>query len=158
MDIPVTVIGQKMVLDTGQNILAPKSQKFIKFKFDLSDEWNDLTVFAQFTQGGHSYNSYLADDNTVYLPSEITIGPCSMMLYGSGSGNVRGTTHAISLYIIDNRFVEDGESTVISESLYDQILERFDERIQSLYEQFIEHFDTVALVAKPAEIRSYFGF
>ena len=105
MNIPVTVSGQKMILDTGQNILAPGSQKFIKFIFDLSDEWMGLTIFAQFTQGNHSYNSYLIDGNAVFLPSEITIGPCSMTLYGTGGENVRGTTQALPLFIADNHFV-----------------------------------------------------
>ena len=121
MDVPVTVVGQKMFLDTGQHRFAPGSQKFIKFQFDLSDDWSDLTVFAQWTQNGVGYNTYLDADNCAYLPSEITSGECLMMLYGTGGGDIIGITNAVRLCISDDTFVADGQSTVITQSLYDQI-------------------------------------
>ena len=122
MDVHVAVDGQRMTfLDSGYRF-APHSQKFIKFQFDLSDDWSELTVFAQWTQNGHSYNSYLDSEHCVYLPSEIMSGECSMMLYGTGTSGEIGTTNAVKLCIATDAFVADGQSTVITQSLYDQLV------------------------------------
>ena len=123
MNVPVTVVGQRMYLDTGQHRLAPGSQKFIKFIFDLSSDWDGLTVFAQWQQGGNAYNVYLDSERSACLPGEITAGECRMMLYGIGSNNVIGTTTPVRLCITDDMFVADGQSTVITQSLYDQLVE-----------------------------------
>lgn len=42
MEIPVKVVSQKMRLPTNYKFLAPGSQKFVKFIFDLSSDWNNL--------------------------------------------------------------------------------------------------------------------
>lgn len=129
MDVHVAVDGQRMTfIDSGYRF-APQSQKFIKFVFDLSDDWNDLTIFAQFKQGNNAYNSYLDSSNCVYLPNEIAAGDCCMMLYGTGNGAVIGTTNGIRLCISDNGYVEDAQSTEITESLYQQLIERLNDYI-----------------------------
>ena len=69
----IDVIGQKLILNEKQTIVS-KSQEFVEFEFNLSDEWKDLLVFAQFKQGEESYNIYLDDDNKCFLPSEIKDG------------------------------------------------------------------------------------
>ena len=69
----IDVIGQKLILNEKQTIVS-KSQEFVEFKFNLSNEWKDLLVFAQFKQGEESYNIYLDDDNKCFLPSEIKDG------------------------------------------------------------------------------------
>lgn len=38
MEIPVKVVSQKMRLPTNYKFLAPGSQKFVKFIFDLSSD------------------------------------------------------------------------------------------------------------------------
>ena len=145
MNIPVTVIGQKMILDTGQSILAPGSQQFIKFVFDLSEDWNGLTIFAQWVQDGASYNKYLSADGSVFLPSEIGQGKCTMALYGTGSGSVIGTTLPLCLYIQDNSFVADGNSTDITQALYDQMMAA------------LNGYVDVSRIATLAEVKSYLG-
>ena len=158
MNIPVTVIGQKMILDTGQSVLAPGSQKFIKFVFDLSDEWNGLRIFAQWVQKGASYNKYLESDGSVYLPSEIIEGECTMTLYGTGSGNVIGTTLPLCLYIQDNHYVADINSTEITQPLFDQLMAELDgylteERIATHTE--VQSYLGSDLIATNAEVQSY---
>ena len=69
----IDVIGQKLILNEKQTIVS-KSQEFVEFEFNLSDEWKDLLVFAQFKQGEESYNIYLDENNKCFLPSEIKDG------------------------------------------------------------------------------------
>lgn len=77
--------------------------------------------FAQFRQNGVAYNSYLDEENSAYLPTEIGEGTCTMMLYGSG-GEVIGTTNYITFTIDKNILISDASSTDISESLYQQLV------------------------------------
>lgn len=145
MEIHVTVDGQRMTFEDSGYRFAPRTQKFIKYKFDLSEDWSPLTVFAQFTQGENSYNSYLDYDDCVYLPSEITAGECYMMLYGTGANEVRGTTNAIRMCITEDRFVEDAQSTVITQSLYDQLIAQ------------LQDYLTTEHVASVAEVKEALG-
>ena len=126
MEIPVAVFGQKIVMQANQRRLAPGSQKFIKFAFDLSEDWDGLTAFAQFKQGSNTYNVYLDNSNCVYMPAEISAGECYMMLYGTGQNSSIGTTNSIKLCINDETFVADSNSTVITESLYNQLVDQLD--------------------------------
>lgn len=48
MIIPVIVTGQRMKIHSIYKLIAPRSQQFVQFVFDLSSDWNGLTVFAQF--------------------------------------------------------------------------------------------------------------
>ena len=121
MEINVTVDGQNMSIPSYRRKYVSGSQEFVKFIFYLSEDWTDLTAFAQFTQGDDSYNVYLDEDGAAYLPAEIGPGNCRIMLYGTG-GDVIGTTNAISIYIDDSGFVADAESTEITESLYNQLV------------------------------------
>lgn len=123
MDISVTVEGQNMTTSYSQMSLALHSQQFVRFAFTLSSEWDNLTVFAQFIQDGVAYNQYLDSDNCAYLPSEIVKGYCYLMLYGTGS-SVIGTTNSLLLTVHENHYIEDAQSTVISESLYQQLVDR----------------------------------
>ena len=129
MDVHVIVDGQRMAFRDGSYRFAPRSQRFVKFIFDLSDDWSGLTIFAQWIQCGNAYNAYLDSNGCVYLPHEIVNGTCLMMLYGTGSGGVIGTTSPIKLNISDDIFVADAESTVIAQSLYDQLVARMSQYV-----------------------------
>jgi len=122
MEVLVNVINQKLKIDTNLKRFVAGSQRFVRFIFNLSDEWKELSPFVQFAQNGTGYNVYLnSDDWGCYLPSEIVSGTCTMMLYGS-DGTVIGTTNAITLTIDENNLIIDAESTDISQSLYDQLI------------------------------------
>ena len=139
MELLVNVINQKLKLATNLKSLVAGTQKFIKFTFNLSDDWNGLHPFAQFIQGENSYNDYLDEDNSVYLPPEIQQGICKILLYGS-DGTIIATTNYLELTIDDNFLISNASSTNISQSLYDQLMEKFN-RItnldQSQYEELI---------------------
>lgn len=121
MDVLVNVANQKLKIATNLKSLVAGTQEFVRFVFNLAGDWDNLMTFAQFSQNGVSYNQYLDDNNSVYLPSEIGVGTCTLMLYGSG-GNTIATTNYLTLTIDKNILVSDAKSTEISESLYNQLV------------------------------------
>lgn len=123
MDVLIYVSNQKLKLATNLNDYVEGTQEFIKFNFRLPDDWNGLTVFAQFGQDGKFYNKYLDAENCVYLPHEIGAGTCTLMLYGSDH-NVIATTNYLTLTINKNILVSNAASTEITESLYQQLVTR----------------------------------
>lgn len=110
-----------MYASSAVGSIVSGSQQFVRFKFNLGEEWNGLLTFAQFMQNGVAYNQYLDDENSVCLPSEIAAGTCTLMLYGSNDGTI-GTTNYLTLKIDENILVSDASSTDISESLYNQLV------------------------------------
>lgn len=121
MSIFVNVVNQKMSITSTFDNIVSGSQGFVKFRFNLSDDWDGLMPFAQFAQNGLAYNQYLDSDNCVTLPSEIGAGTCTMMLYGS-AGTKRATTNYLTLKIDKDILVADAQSTEISQSLYAQLV------------------------------------
>ena len=121
MSIMVNVVGQRMIMSPTFDNLVSGSQDFVKFKFNLSAEWDGLVTFAQFRQSGNAYNQLLDENNEAALPAEIGAGTCTMMLYGSG-GTVKGTTNYLTLVIDESMLVQDAQSTEITQSLYDQLV------------------------------------
>ena len=123
MSILVNVINQKMVMSSCNSELVAGSQQFVKFRFNLDEDWQDLVAFAQFRQGEHAYNQYLDEDNCAYLPPEIGVGTCTLMLYGSNNATI-GTTNYLTFKVSANNLISDAQSTEISESLYTQLVAR----------------------------------
>ena len=125
MDILVDVAGQKLKISTNLKSLVSGTQEFIRFVFNLGGDWDNLTTFAQFRQNGAAYNQYLDENKSAYLPTEIQPGKCTIMLYGSG-GNTIATTNYVALTIDEHHLIVDAESTDISLSLYNQLVNRVD--------------------------------
>lgn len=124
MKILVNVDGQKLRIPSNFRGYVAGSQEFVYFKFNLSEDWDNLSVFAQFIQNKIPYNVYLDNENGVYLPPEIREGTCTLMLYGSYQ-KVIATTNYITLEIDKNILVSDANSTEISQSLYNQLITKF---------------------------------
>ena len=132
----INVVGQAMYATSANDHLVEGSQEFVKFCFQLSDDWNGLTVFAQFRQGEEAYNKYLDSENTANLPAEIKEGTCTLMLYGSND-TVIGTSNYLTFRVDKNMLVSNTGSTEISKSLYDQLVSRvagLDTRIDQIEE------------------------
>ena len=131
MELSVNVIKQKLKLATNSYNLVAGSQQFVKFIFNLSDEWDGLLTFAQFIQDSNSYNAYLDENNSVYLPHEIQAGTCKVILYGTGSqgegSQIIATTNYLKLNIDENIAVANANSIDISKSLYDQLVNKFNQ-------------------------------
>lgn len=124
MTILVRVVNQKLKTTSNLKSLVSGSQEFVQFKFVLDSDWDDLTVFAQFIQDENAYNQYLDSDNCAYLPSEIVDGTVKILLYGTGD-DVIATTNYLSYEVEENALVSDAESTEISQSLYQQLVNSF---------------------------------
>ena len=125
MDILVNVVNQKLKMSTNLKSIIDGTQQFVRFVFNLGSDWDELTSFAQFCQNGVAYNQYLDSDNCAYLPAEIGVGTCTMMLYGTNGATI-GTTNYLTFTIDDNILIADARSTEISQSLYQQLVTRVD--------------------------------
>ena len=96
------------------------TQQFIRFLFELSPNWDDMQVYAQFGQNGEAYN-VLLNNNMAYLPTEIVPGKCTLLISGS-NGTKKCTTNAVDLDIQENILVVNAHNTQITRDLYDQML------------------------------------
>lgn len=123
MDILVNVANQKLKIATNLKSLVAGTQEFVRFVFNTSGDWDGLATFAQFRQNGVAYNQYLDDDKAAFLPSEIGVGTCTVMLYGSNENTI-ATTNYLTLTIDENILVSDAQSTDISLSLYNQLVSK----------------------------------
>ena len=132
MDIYVSVANQKLKIATNLKNLVAGTKDFIRFIFELTDDWQNLHPFVQFKQNDVTYNQYLDEEDSAYLPAEITSGTCTMTLYGS-NGKTVATTNYITLQIDDSRFIVDANSTDITPPIYEQIMEKFDKLLEADY-------------------------
>ena len=128
MDIAIDVIDQKLRLKTDKKVgrLVSGTQEFVRFVFNLTSDWDGLSVLAQFNQGGVPYNQYLDSEHGAFLPAEIKAGSVTLMLYGTG-GTTIGTTNYLTFQIDKDIFVTDANSTDISQSLYTQLVNQFND-------------------------------
>lgn len=102
MSILVNVVGQKMYVSSTMSCIVDGSRNFVKFRFNFSEDWDGLQVKAQFKQNGTVYHRILDDENSVFLPSEIVAGTCTLMLTGSSNTFVFGTSNYLTLKIEKN--------------------------------------------------------
>ena len=120
MNITINVVGQKMT--TNYKKIVEGSQNFVKFTFNLPDEWKEINPSACFCQGDKVVKVLLDTNNSVFLPSQITSGKCELMLYGAKengeSGDIIGTSNSIVLQIDSTHSVEWAEDIEYVESQY----------------------------------------
>ena len=134
MEILVKVVNQKLKIASNLKSVVAGTQEFISFKFAYGDDWSELTTFAQFTQNGNSYNVYLDENDCCYLPPEIVSGKCTVMLFGTKTVTIRevphttrATTNVIEFEITPNMLIENASSTEITQTLYDQLVQKVNE-------------------------------
>lgn len=125
MDIFITVDKQKMRCNNNVRSFVAGTQEFILFNFLLPDEWDDLTVYAQFTQNDKPYNVYLDADDRAYLPPEIKEGICTLALRGT-RGNTIAVTEPLQLNISANPIQGGLSSTGVTLTLYEQLVNKVD--------------------------------
>lgn len=121
MDIEVNVVNQELKIATNLQSFTEGTQEFIRFIFNMSEDWDELVSFAQFIQNDVGYNVYLDENNSVFLPSEITEGVCYLVLCGC-QGDTIAVTRCLPLYFENNMLIGDGQSTEITRSLYEQLV------------------------------------
>lgn len=120
MDILVNVTNQKLKVATNQKTFVAGTQEFIRFVFELSEDWLQLSTFVQFQQNNKSYNVYLDEENAAYLPPEIQSGEMTIAL----QGNLRRTiakSSSLTFGVSVDPIKSDSNGTEITLSLYDQL-------------------------------------
>lgn len=140
MDIKIYVRGQTIKEPPVYTQLAPGSRNFVNFIFDLSEDWDNLTTYAQFSQNGTAYNVKLDSNNSAYLPAEITSGIATLMIFGSGGEDIVGTTNYLTFHVGKNVFIGSGEipgddgSPGIIYFLSDEDIEKIAEQVAQIIE------------------------
>lgn len=99
MDITIKISGQHLKTDANLNGITLENINFIRIKFDLSDDWENLKCFAQFKQGRTIYDQYLDENNSVTLPINISEGEWSISLYGKDD-KVVATSDSLTMVVI----------------------------------------------------------
>lgn len=124
MIIKICVNGQSMEWYDRPPQVADNSIEFVKFKFDLSPDWKDFEVVAQFTQT-KTYNQVLID-GCCSMPAEIIAGSCRLSLFGQKGGHpIRATSTPLCLHIKRSGFVSSAETPIPpTPDLYSQLLEK----------------------------------
>lgn len=136
MDIFCTVEGQRLKIDTNLRHFAHGSDDFVRFLFAMTSDWDGLLTFAQFRQNGNVSNEYLSPvtvtENgqevtrpSATLPDWLAPGPATMVLYGTGRETVIGTTNYVDFVVTHTGFVGDVVTTDMTETLYQQLINRF---------------------------------
>lgn len=146
MNVSVNFVGQKLHLATNLKNYVDGSQKFVRFTFNFADDsWNDMITIAQFQQNGNAYNVYLDSDNSAYLPTEITEGKCTLLLFGSKT-EVKATTSYIELFIDGNRIVQDAKAAKLTETDYTKLVNDVSNKI--LFAENISNKDCDTLTGR----------
>ena len=129
MIVGVNVEGQSLRWYDRPPKIADMSIRFVKFKFNLSPDWDGYEVTAQFTQK-ETY-SMLLDDDYCDLPPELTDGPCLVSVFGYKSGQeARATVIPLVFSIEKSGFVSDGKTPIPpTPDLYAQYLDRVDKAV-----------------------------
>ena len=122
-EVYINVSGQKRSAAPSCGGFVDGSQRFVRFIFYLGEDWEGLTVAAQFAQSGTAYNVLLDEQNCAYLPPEIKEGTFSLTIRGT-AGDVIATTNALIFRATKNSFVSDAQSTEITPSLYNQLVDK----------------------------------
>ena len=123
MEIKIYVVGQTLKVATIPYEFIDGSQNFVAFKFHLDSQWDELRPFAQFIQDEVAYNVYLDENGVCYLPPEIVEGTFLLLLYGA-AGDVRATTNFLEFTVKHNILIGDAQSIEITQSLYDQLVNK----------------------------------
>ena len=131
MDVSVNVTNQKLKVAASQKTFVAGTQEFIRFVFNLQQDWNNLLVYAQFTQYGKSYKVYLDSENSVYLPPEVKDGNCVLVLRGT-KGNTIAVTEPLQLNVSPNPAEGEAGSTGITLTLYEQLVNSVTEKSEKL--------------------------
>ena len=124
MRINVEVVNQNLLIPPEDKYVVEGTQEFIEFHFNLRNGWENLVVFAQFIQEDKAYNVYLDEDNNAFLPAEIESGILHVVLYGT-AGDVIAISNNLRMRVQRTPYVGDGQSTEITLSLYQQMVDEF---------------------------------
>ena len=99
----------------------------MKIQFEFAEDWNDLICVAQFTQGEHTYNMLITDNECV-VPAELTEGEFELSVFGTKSDGTAYKATSVPLVedIYESGFVGDGDTPIPpTPDLYEQLIDEF---------------------------------
>lgn len=103
--------------------VATDSINQVEFEFMRGEEWENLDLTAQFTQGENTLNVHLGDKNTCSLPSEIREGELLVSAFAVNGNVRRNTALPLKIEVKKSGFVGDGETPIPpTPDLYQQII------------------------------------
>ena len=120
-----TVDNQNLYLFKAETVVADKIIQFVKLKFEFSPEWAGFSKVCQLHRDSSTYSVLLEDDNTCYLPAEITAGWWSVGVFGQKAGLPdRATTAGCRIQVLESGFFSTAETPVPpTPDLYSQLLQ-----------------------------------
>lgn len=108
MDVFIDVVNQKLRVATNLRKYVSGTNQFVRFIFNLSDDWAGLTTRAEFLQNENVFSHELDSNNSVYLPREIVQGKCSLSLKGTND-TVTATTEDV-VFLIEKYAGSEGNT------------------------------------------------
>lgn len=111
MDVKINVVGQKLYFNANTTIVSG-SRNFVKFVFSFTKDWDMLTKYVQFIQGGNSYTTEVGNDDSCYLPYQIESGECLMHVYGLRAYNLIVATTSSLKFIVEKSDLMTGGSDI----------------------------------------------
>lgn len=111
--------------------IADGSVGFVKIEFRPSREWDGYLMHAQFRQGLNVYTVPFDENNSVFLPSEITAGEVEISVFGYAEGRPnRGTSIPYTQTVFQSGFTSESSIPIPpTPDLYTQLLKGIDSAV-----------------------------
>lgn len=111
--------------------IADGSVDFVKIEFRPSREWDGYLMHAQFRQGVNVYTVLFDENNSVFLPSEITAGEVEISVFGYAEGRPnRGTSIPYTQIVRQSGFTSESSIPIPpTPDLYTQLLKEIDSAV-----------------------------
>lgn len=94
----------------------------IEIQFILDDSWKDYVITAQISNGEKTYN-LLLENNTAFIPADITEGLWNVSIFGVKGEEKRNTTIPSNFIVVNEGFKNDGQPAIPPEpDLYQKLL------------------------------------
>ena len=106
------------------------SANAIEIKFILDDSWKEYVITAQISNGEKTYN-LLLQNNTAFIPADITTGIWNVSIFGIKGEEKRNTTIPSDFCVVEEGFKSDGQPPIPPEpDLYQKLLSEIQKGIE----------------------------
>lgn len=106
------------------------SANAIEIKFILDDSWKEYVITAQISNGEKTYN-LLLQNNTAFIPADITAGIWNVSIFGVKGEEKRNTTIPSDFCVVEEGFKSDGQPPIPPEpDLYQKLLSEIQKGIE----------------------------
>ena len=106
------------------------SANAIEIKFILDDSWKEYVVTVQISNGEKTYN-LLLENNTAFIPADITAGIWNVSIFGVKGEEKRNTTIPSDFCVVEEGFKSDGQPAIPPEpDLYQKLLSEIQKGIE----------------------------